>query len=418
MSPTNGPLAGGTAVTLAGKNFPTTIDSVRFGAGRLGNLMRVSATQLTGTTPAGSAAGAVDVTVYTTAAGNGTCTGCFTHNPAVMVSAVIPPSGPLAGGTVVTITGTNFPATMDSVRVGTGRLGGLVRASATQLTGTTTADSTAGPVDVAVYTTSAGNGTCAGCFTYIAWTTLAAGIQHTCGLMRGGAVYCWGNNSAVQLGHGFGAGSSTPVVVTGGFAFVSLTAGDAHTCALTKGGAAYCWGDNSYGQAGDGSTGVRETPAAVAGGLMFASLAVGFEHTCGLTGSGAAYCWGSNWFGELGNGSRDTLWHATPEVVAGGLAFASVTAGNAHTCGVTSGGAAYCWGDNWLGALGDGSTTNRTSPVPVSGGLAFARLTVAWYHTCGVTNGGAAYCWGGNGDGERGDGSTTYRLAPVAVANP
>lgn len=71
VSPTSGPLAGGTGVTITGANFPATIDSVRFGSGRLANLMQVSATQLTGMTPAASAAGAVDLTVYTCSAGNG-----------------------------------------------------------------------------------------------------------------------------------------------------------------------------------------------------------------------------------------------------------------------------------------------------------------------------------------------------------
>ena len=86
--------------------------------------------------------------------------------PDVTVTRVTPTNGPLAGGTAVAITGANFPATVDSVRVGTGRLGSLVRVSATQVTGTTPAGSTAGAVDVAVYTTSAGSGTCPRCFVY------------------------------------------------------------------------------------------------------------------------------------------------------------------------------------------------------------------------------------------------------------
>lgn len=77
LSPANGPVAGGTVVTITGTNFPATIDSVLVAARRLGSLGWVSSTQLTGTTPAGSAAGAVDVTVYTTGAGSGRCTGCF-----------------------------------------------------------------------------------------------------------------------------------------------------------------------------------------------------------------------------------------------------------------------------------------------------------------------------------------------------
>src|SRR5204863_338595 len=71
-----------------------------------------------------------------------------------------------------------------------------------------------------------------------------------------------------------------------------------------------------------------------------------------------------------------------------------VSAGIAHTCGVTSSGAAYCWGNNTYGGLGNGTTTGSTTPIAVSGGLTFATVSVGNEFTCGVTTSGAAYCWG------------------------
>jgi alpha-tubulin suppressor-like RCC1 family protein len=84
----------------------------------------------------------------------------------------------------------------------------------------------------------------------------------------------------------------------------------------------------------------------------------------GLTTSGAAYCWGQNADGELGNGS--TINSLTPVAVSGGLTFATVTAGGNQTCGVTTSGAAYCWGHNANGQLGNGTFTDSTTPVAVA----------------------------------------------------
>src|SRR5205807_1115612 len=97
--------------------------------------------------------------------------------------------------------------------------------------------------------------------------------------------------------------------------------------------------------------------------------------------------------------------------------FARVSAGGVHTCGVTSGGAVYCWGSNSVGQLGDGATTGGSAPGLVAGGVSFAAVGGAGgAHTCGVTAGGVAYCWGRNSNGQLGDGTTTDRSTPVLVA--
>src|SRR5206468_3311896 len=99
------------------------------------------------------------------------------------------------------------------------------------------------------------------------------------------------------------------------------------------------------------------------------------------------------------------------------LTLASVTAGDLHSCAVTTNGAAYCWGHNEYGQLGDGSLLSRAIPTAVAGGLAFAGLATWEFHSCGVTTAGAAYCWGGNGSGKLGDGSTASSTVPVAVTS-
>jgi alpha-tubulin suppressor-like RCC1 family protein len=154
---------------------------------------------------------------------------------------------------------------------------------------------------------------------------------------------------------------------------------------------------------------------------VFAAVSAGDLHTCAITTEGAAYCWGSNAYGQVGDGT--TTPRMTPVVVEGGLHFVAVSAGTRHTCGVTTDGAAYCWGHNANGTLG-ASTSEKcannvpcsTSPVAVSGGLTFSSISAASTSTCGVTPSGDAYCWGNNLSGQLGDGTTTSRSAPTAVA--
>lgn len=228
--------------------------------------------------------------------------------------------------------------------------------------------------------------------------SLQVGATFLCGLPAGGAAWCSGGNGYGQLGSGDTSNSRTAVNVTGGHSFVSIAAGVNNACGIVTGGAAYCWGSNGGGLLGSGDTvSFSSAPLAVAGGQTFAQISTGYGHDCGVTASGAGYCWGSNQFGELGSG--DTASHSsTPQLVAGGLQFAMISAGSQHSCGVTTSGAAYCWGA--AGLLGNASGTGSGTPVAVDGGLTFLTLDAGIAldpsdeSTCGRTTGGAVYCWG------------------------
>jgi alpha-tubulin suppressor-like RCC1 family protein len=145
--------------------------------------------------------------------------------------------------------------------------------------------------------------------------------------------------------------------------------------------------------------------------MVRVSISIG----CGLTTAGDPYCWGYNRFGRLGDGSPEETIRQDPGPVVGGLKFSAISVSTYHVCGLTSAGAAYCWGQNG-GALGDGTTITRFTPVPVQGGLTFRALSVGSSHTCGLTTAGDAYCWGDNQFGQIGDGTTTTRLTPVPVS--
>ncbi|MFL5495476.1 MAG: RCC1 domain-containing protein [Gemmatimonadales bacterium] len=200
----------------------------------------------------------------------------------------------------------------------------------------------------------------------------------------------------------------------------------AHTCGVTTSDRAYCWGDNVFGELGAGITeGGSLTPVAVAGGLSFRLVSAGGRHTCGVTTANLAYCWGANSFGQLGDGTNHgpercfgNYCSSRPVAVAGARRFDRVSAGGAHTCAVTPFDRAFCWGANARGQLGDGTiTTDRPTPVRVVGGLLFTQVNAGKFrHTCGVTIDKHAYCWGQNDLGELGDGTLHNRERPTPVA--
>jgi alpha-tubulin suppressor-like RCC1 family protein len=179
----------------------------------------------------------------------------------------------------------------------------------------------------------------------------------------------------------------------------------------------YCWGDNSSGQLGDNTTTARPTPvqAIAPAGVTFAQVDAGYSYTCAVTPAGAAYCWGNNFSGQLGDNT--TVGKPVPTAVQGTLQFAIVSSGGDHTCGVTTTGVGYCWGANGNGQLGDNTTQNRLTPTAIAGGLILSVPAAGLSHSCAVaTPSAVVYCWGYNASGQLGDGTTTPRLQPTLVA--
>ncbi len=254
------------------------------------------------------------------------------------------------------------------------------------------------------------------------FSTIELGTDHTCGITSGGAVDCWGANNSGQLGNGATSASptTTPLqVVASGFSQVS--SGVFFTCGTKTTGVGNCWGNNGFGQLGDSTKSQRTLPTLVKGSLIFAEVVSSQTHSCGRTSGGAVYCWGFNVNGRLAQDTVTVTENLVPRQVLGLSSVVQLTAGLAHTCARTSGTQVYCWGLNDSGQLGNGSFNNAqvATLVTLPGGVTgFTSISAGASHTCGVTSTGALYCWGDNTNGQLGDGSGSDQNLPVLVTNP
>jgi len=269
-------------------------------------------------------------------------------------------------------------------------------------------------------------------------TDISIGDEHACAVADG-AAYCWGNGNRGQLGNGGTADSYTPVAVNtagvlSGKTVTQIAVGGDQTCVIAS-GAVYCFGDTGKGALGNGvmTYGIQSTPVAVdASGVLsgktITDIAIGqygAYNACAVA-SGKAYCWGDNGMGQLGTGT--TVDSGVPIAVLdtgvlAGKTVTSVSLYEYHTCAVASG-AAYCWGGNGDGYLGNGESNGSAIYPPVAvdtsgllAGKTVTSIAPGDYTTCAVAN-GLPYCWGYGYHGERGDGqsgSTPDALTPVAV---
>jgi len=213
-------------------------------------------------------------------------------------------------------------------------------------------------------------------------TSVSLGYQFSCALLVGGAVKCWGSNGGGQLGLGDLAnrgdqpnemGDNLPVVDLGqGQTAVAVSTGHRHSCALLTGGAVKCWGVGNRGQLGLGDALIHgDQPNEMGDNLPFVDLGLGvtatavtagYEHSCALLSDGRVKCWGRNLEGQLGLGDTairgdqpNEMGDALPFVDLGqGQAAAAVVAATAYSCAVLVDGAVKCWGINLEGELGLG----------------------------------------------------------------
>jgi alpha-tubulin suppressor-like RCC1 family protein len=147
----------------------------------------------------------------------------------------------------------------------------------------------------------------------------------------------------------------------------SVSAGGYHTCAIVSGWKLLCWGWNAFGQLGDSTPTDRNAPVDVhwlAG--TAANVSAGADFTCAIMRAGNLRCWGNNEFGQLGDGTT-TVHHTPVDVIGLKYKVLLLAAGYYSTCAVTEDGRMKCWGNNLYGQLGNGGAVNSSVPVDVIG---------------------------------------------------
>ncbi|HEY6561982.1 MAG TPA: hypothetical protein VI072_32165 [Polyangiaceae bacterium] len=257
----------------------------------------------------------------------------------------------------------------------------------------------------------------------------AAGGRQSCTLLGTGDVRCWGYGQYGVLGYGNTTNigdnetpASARTVAVGG-TVTQLVPGYYHTCALLEGGRVRCWGRGEFGMLGYGNTrniGDDETPASAGdvnvGGTV-KQLAAGYYHTCALLNSGFVRCWGQGQFGQHGYGHVRNIGDDETPASAGNVSLGGraiqIEAGGFHTCAILESGAVRCWGAGHSGQLGYavpglvavGDTELPSAMLPVNVGGEVDQISLGEMHTCALLTSGKLRCWGYGEYGQLGYGN-------------
>jgi len=247
------------------------------------------------------------------------------------------------------------------------------------------------------------------------WKLVACGKYHTAAIKTDGTLWLWGRNTYGQLGDNTITHRSSPVqTVAGGTNWKLVAGGRYHTAAIKTDGTLWLWGYNTYGQLGDNTLVNKSSPIqTVAGGTNWKLVSGGYYHTAAIKTDGTLWTWGYNTYGALGD---NTLVSKTSPVqtVAGGTNWKQVASGLWHTAAIKTDGTLWTWGYNNYGALGDNTSTSRSSPVQtVAGGTNWKSVASGGIHTAAIKTDGTLWLWGRNTYGQLGDNTIVHRSSPV-----
>lgn len=241
------------------------------------------------------------------------------------------------------------------------------------------------------------------------WLLVSAGGDFSAGIRAGGSLWLWGHDSVGQLGTGqAGVPKSQPTRVGETLAWASVSCGHNHVLALTDEGALYAWGDGEFGQLGDGRSGLgaaSDHPVAVITDKRFVSISAGGYHSAALDASGAAWLWGRNDYGQLGNGESGEEKLSIVPVSPGGGPWRDISCGCFHAAAVGTDASLWAWGSSEFGQLGGGSfgqSVLSANPLRVGSGSAWECVSLGVFYSLGLDATGQLFAWGRDEFGQLG----------------
>lgn len=246
-------------------------------------------------------------------------------------------------------------------------------------------------------------------------------FYHVCGLTTSGVWKCWGADGwdgRIPQFNGFGFYNMDPTT-----AYSAIAAGLSVSCGVTTAGLLKCCGSNQTGEVGIGNLDMQTSLVEVDASTRYKSVSASkgsaarwvAVNVCGITVDNVLKCWGDDYYGQLGDGTTSSS-QLTPEVIDAGVTYRTVVLSGTHTCGITTAGVLKCWGLNDVGQLGDGTTNNSISPEIIDPGVLYSEVSVSEANTCAVTQSGIVKCWGDNSQGQIGNGTQISQNTPTPVS--
>ncbi len=232
-------------------------------------------------------------------------------------------------------------------------------------------------------------------------------------------IWSWGANGSGQMGNSCTTLCTVPVAIatTSWDKLAIGGAGGSHSAATKLDGTLWVWGLNSSGQLGDGTTATRLSPVIeITGAKNWESVIPGFAHTIATKKDGTLWTWGLNTCGALGDGT--TVNKSSPVTPAGGgTDWCQASASNCFSAAVKTNGTLWTWGLNNFGQLGESTVTPRSSPGTVTGGGSnWCYVQAGTASTVALKTDGTLWTWGCNTNSELGSGDTVSRSSPAQIS--